>query len=77
LALFVSPLVYIVDLLIISGYGKIFPTASKVLITLYDISPWSLIITNRSCLKLVEKLIASLVPTNSNPNGIFTPNSGV
>jgi hypothetical protein len=77
LALFVSPLVYIVDLLIISGYGKKFSTASKVLITLYDISPWSLIITNRSCLKLVEKLIVSLVPTNSNPNGIFTPNSGV
>jgi len=38
---------------------------------------YELIITNRSCLKLVEKLKRSTVAYNSNPYGIFTPNAGI
>jgi hypothetical protein len=57
--------------------GKLFDHLdSKVGITL--LSNWEtlIIVTNKRCLKLVEKVLNESVVTNSIPNGIFTSNRG-
>jgi hypothetical protein len=54
-----------------------FLTDSKLSITMFNNPEYLIFITNKECLKLVEKLKQRRVVTNPKPNGIFTAKSGL